>query len=352
MHTPNSPFPRWNRWTGRFCSALALGALLVLVGACQPAAPPVGAPLRIGAYFWPGTYWVDIAHHKGWFREAGLNVERVDTNADFFASFDDLVNGKLDVVGFTLFDLVLYNARGKQLVGFLASDDSNGADVLVAGAGINTIRDLAGKKLGIPRGTYLEYMWTIVAARGGLRSDAAQLVEVPGEKAAQALSAGQVDAVFTWQPFAGQALAAAKGRVLFDSAQIPGLSPSVAATRADFMRQRQADLQKLLQVWQRTSEFIRREPDTAYAIVAEVNHKTMAEVQELARLDRILDLNENRAAFSMSTGFASLHGSARRMNDFLIQAKLSTQQVDTAAMLDARLIGELGSGRAKDGSGQ
>lgn len=344
---------RWNHWTGRLCAALALGALLALLGACQPAAaPPISAPMRIGAYFWPGTYWVDVAHHKGWFREAGLNVERVDTNADFFASFDDLVDGKLDVVGFTLFDLVLYNARGKQLVGFLATDESFGADALVARAGINAIRDLAGKRLGIPRGTYLEYMWTIVAARDGLSPGAVQLVEVPGEKAAEAFGAGQVDAVFTWQPFAGQALAGTRGRLLFDSSQIPGLSPSVSTARADFLRQRPADLQKLVQVWQRTDTFIRSQPDAAFAIVAEINHKTMAEVREMARLDRILDLNENRAVFSLATGLTSLHGSARRMNDFQIQSKLTAQQVDTAAMLDARFIGELGRASAKAGPGQ
>lgn len=64
----------------------------------KPAQAPAGSPLRVGAYYWPGQYWVDIAHKKGWFGEAGVNVEWADTNADYFASFDDLAGGKLDVV--------------------------------------------------------------------------------------------------------------------------------------------------------------------------------------------------------------------------------------------------------------
>lgn len=340
----------WRHGARRLGSALALGALLLLLGACQPAAAPpaASAPIRIGAYYWPGMYWVDIAHHQGWFREAGLQVEWVDTNADYFASFDAVVEGKLDIVAFTLFDLVRYNAQGKPLVGFLASDDSNGADALVARPGIASVRALAGKKLGISKGTYLEYMWTIVATRAGLAPGAVQLVDLPGEKADQALGAGSVDAVFTWQPIAGQAQAAVKGRMLFDSSQIAGLSPVVYASRSDFVRQRPAELHKLLQVWQRSTAFIRSQPEAAYAIVAQVNRKTVAEVQDLARLDRILDLDENRAAFSLATGLGALHSSARRMNDFQIQAQLSTQQLDTTTLLDARFVNALGRGSAKE----
>lgn len=65
---------------------------LILLPACQPSTPPdvsANPPIRVSAYYWPSMYWVDIANKKGWFKEAGLNVEAVDTNANFFASFDD-----------------------------------------------------------------------------------------------------------------------------------------------------------------------------------------------------------------------------------------------------------------------
>ncbi len=88
----------------RIARAIMLGliaASLLMSAACGRSDAPPAAPIRIGAYYWPGFYWVDIAHQQGWFREVGLNVEWVDTNADYFASFNDFYAGKFDVVAFT-----------------------------------------------------------------------------------------------------------------------------------------------------------------------------------------------------------------------------------------------------------
>ncbi|MFH1044336.1 MAG: ABC transporter substrate-binding protein [Pseudomonadota bacterium] len=333
----------------RLLAALCASPLVAAAG-CERAVEtpkPAGAPIRVGAYFWPGSYWVDIAHQKGWFREAGLEVEWVDTNADYFASFDALVEGKLDIIGFTLFDLVLYNARGKNLTGFLASDYSFGADTLVARPGIATIAALAGKKLGLSKGTYLEYIWTVVAPRGGLKPAAVRIVDLPGEKLHTALINGQVDAILAWEPYAGQALKAVQGAKLFDSSQIPGISWSVYAARSGFLQQRAADIQTLVRVWQRADRFLREQPDAAYAVVAEVNKKSVAEVREFARLDRVLDLRQNLSAFSYASGFDSLHGAARQINDFQIRAGLTDKQIDTSLVFDSRFLADLGRSDAK-----
>lgn len=338
-----------NTISRRHFLALAASLALPLSSACQREPAPAGPPLRVGAYFWPGQYWVDIAHKKGWFREAGVNVEWVDTNADYFASQKDLIDGKLDVVGFTLYDLVLNHAKGRPLVGFLASDLSVGAESLVARPGIADLAGLKGMRLGISRGTYLEFMWSIVSARAGLAPDAVRLIDMPAEKAAEELKAGRVDAVFTWEPVAGEALAAVKGKELFDTAQLPGIAWTVYATRGDLLKSRAADFRKFVAVWRRTEAFMRSRPDEAYAIVAEVNRKTPAEVRAFTALDRVLDLAGNRAAFSFAGGFDSLHGAARMMNDFQLRAGLTDRQIDTSALLDPRLVEALSRSPAKDG---
>lgn len=321
-----------------------LVSLTVLVTGCKPTpdvAPMSATPIRIGASYWPGQFWADIANQKGWFKEAGLNVEMVDTNADYFASFDQVVKGELDIVAFTLYDLTLYQARGNDVVGFLASDYSSGADALVVRPGIGTVRDLAGKKIGLPKGTYLEYMWAVLLGRNDLKPDAVQIVEMSAEKGADELRSGRVDAIFTWEPFVGDALAKTGGKKLFDSSQIPGISWTIYASRGDFLRQHSSEIHKLMQVWKRTEEYIHKEPNEAYAIVAEVNRTTVAEVRAFAQLDKSLNPNENRAAFSYAGGFDSLHGSARRMNDFQIQAGLVNNQIESPKLLDSSFIHEL-----------
>jgi NitT/TauT family transport system substrate-binding protein len=143
-----------------------------------------------------------------------------------------------------------------------------------------------------------------------------------------------VDAVVTWEPTLTKAVEEAHGHKLWDSTIIPGLSPSVLATRASLVRERPEDLQKLLDVWQRGSEFIQQHPEEAFAIVARTNKKTLAEVRQFAAGVRLLDRRANLVAFSYGAGFDSLHGSARMMNDFLVKEKLAPKPIDSIALLN------------------
>lgn len=337
----STPVPSASR--RRLLAALCASPLLAATGCERAAEParPVGAPIRVGAVYWPGRYWVDVANRKGWFREAGLDVECVDTNADFFGSYNLLVEGKLDQVGMPLFDLVLFNARGKNLTGAIAEDISFGAESLVARPGIASVAGLAGKKLGLPKGTYLEYIWSVVASRADLKPSAVNIFDVKVEKTPEALASGRVDAILAFEPHAGKALDAVKGKKLFDTSQLAGTVWSVSTTRAEFARERAADVQALARVWQRASVFLRAEPDAAYAIVAAVNKTSLAGVRALARLDRTLDLRANRAAFSYASGLDSLPSAARRMNDFQMRAGLSGQEIDTSRVLDSSFVAEL-----------
>lgn len=323
---------------------LLLGlATVFALGACKPAsAPPAAAtsaqPIRIGGLYWPGNYWIDIAHAKGWFKEAGLNVEWVDTNPDFFASLDDAATGKLDLVVSSFFDFVHLNAQGKDLVGVLVCDFSAGADALVAAPGIEAVRDLAGKKLAVPNGTYLEYLLSVAAQRNGLDLSTVTLVDVPAEKAHEELIAGRVDAIFTFEPMAGEGLKKVNGKKLFSTADVVGVNGGIAMLRRQFVRERPADVQALLKVWQRTTEFLRAHEEEAFAIVAAVNKKTPAEVKEFATLDKILDLRENRTAFTYAAGIESLHGSLRQISEHIVRRGLAAKKVDTTDVLDDRFL--------------
>jgi NitT/TauT family transport system substrate-binding protein len=316
-------------------AALGIFTALVLSGcdSKQPAAP-AHSPLRVSAYYWPGCFWVDIANEKGWFKEAGLAVTIVNTNPDYFASFAELVEGRLDVNDVTLFDVMLLNSKGADLVGIVTTDQSAGADGIVARAGIDTLAALKGKRIGASRGTYVEYMLSIVLAREGLTMSDVTLVDMPGEQAAEKLAAGIVDAVVTWGSALTASVEKAHGHKLWDSTVIPGISPSLLATRGPVVRERPEDLQKLLGIWQRGTEFIQQHPEGAFAIVARVNKKTLADVRQFAAVDPLLDRRANLVAFSYGAGFDSLHGSARMMNDFLLKEKLASKPLDSIALLN------------------
>jgi NitT/TauT family transport system substrate-binding protein len=292
----------------------------------------------MGGYYWPGCFWVDIAKEKGWFKEAGLDVTIVDTNADYFGAFKDLAEGRLDVNDLTLFDVMLLNSKGADLVCIATTDQSAGADGIVARAGIDTLAALKGQRIGGGKGTYVEYMLSIVLGRAGLAMSDITLVDMPGEQADEKLAAGLVDAVVTWEPALTNAVDKAHGHKVWDSTIIPGLSPSVLVARAPVIRERPEDLQKLLGVWQRGTEFIQQHPEEAFAIVARLNKKTLAEVLQFSAGVRLLDRRANLVAFSYGAGFDSLHGSTRMMNDFMLKEKLAPKRLDSIALLNDRFL--------------
>jgi NitT/TauT family transport system substrate-binding protein len=325
------------RFARRAVLALAAAALL---GGCSARAPEIkdGEPIRLGTYEWPGTYWIDVAYEKGWFAEAGLNVERVDTNRKYFESLDDVASGKLDATGFSQFDLVRYVAAGHDLVGVAAIDYSEGAEALVARPGIRDLRDLRGKRIALHRGTYLEYLLAIVAEREGMTLDEFELLDRSADAALEDLKAGRAEAVFVWEPYAEQAQAAVDGVRLFSTAEFPGLTYNVLSLRREFVNARPADVETLLRVWQRSVQFIRENPNETCAIVAKLFGEPLAAVKDLMRTDRILDLADNTRAFSYAAGFESLHSSWRRMNDFMLERGLVTVRVDSPDHLDSRFL--------------
>lgn len=315
------------------CQALSRGNLLE-----SSRTSTLDKPIRVGSYFWPSSFWVDVAWKKGWFKEAGLNVERVDINADYFKAFDDLVDGKLDSMAFALFDFILYNARGKHLAGVVHTDVSYGADALVARPGIRTTRDLIGKTVGLPQGTYLDFMFEIIARRDALDLSKIHIQNIRAEDADKELAKGKLTAVMAWEPVASNAVSAVKGKRLFTTADLPGVCGDVCAFRQSFVDDHPEEVQRYVNVWHRASDFIKAHPEEAYAIVAEINKKPIAEVKKLASLDKLLDLSDNKLAFSYASGFESLHGTWRQMNDFMLDKGLVKDRLDSTKFLDSRFL--------------
>lgn len=324
-------------------ASIAAAAVLlacISLGGCSPSVtePPLSAtPLKIGSYMWPGSYWIDVAWDKGWFAEAGIAVERVDVDHKYFWALDQVAAGKLDGVGFSQYDLVRHVAAGSDLAGIIAIDYSEGAEALIAAPSIKKLQDLRGKKIALHRGTYLEYLLSVVAERDGLNLDEVTLVDRSGDAALADFTAGRVDAMLMWEPYGSKAKAAG-GMQIFSTADFPGLTYSVFALRRDFIEAHPQDVAALVRVWRRAERYVREHPEETCEIVARLFDEPLIDVRNLLHSDRVLDVADNGRAFSYAAGFESLHGSWRRMNDFMLDRGLVTRRVDSPRHLDSRFI--------------
>ncbi len=319
--------------------AIAAGIMLWQHGEKKEEGPKTtGLPMKIPRNYWPGEYWIEIADKKGWFEEAGLKVEIIDTNPDYFASVKDMVAGKIDTNTFSLFDLINFNLKGADLVMVINTDNSFGSEAIVAKQEISSIRELKGKTIGVSKATYLEYILSILLDRKGLALHDLNIVDMLSEKALETFVSGVVDAVITWEPHVTRLMETGQGRKLFDTSQIPGISPNGVVFHRSFVEKRPEDVQAYVNVWYKTTEFIKEDPGEAFGIIAEIYNKTRGEALAFAQTDRILDLRDNVTAFSYGTGFESLHGTARRINNFMIKKEVTKEQLDSFAFLDAKFI--------------
>jgi NitT/TauT family transport system substrate-binding protein len=327
--------------TFRTFKACALVAAAIAFSGCRPAGQqPQPTTIKVASYVWPGSYWIDVALNKGWFTEVGIKVERTNAHGNYFETLDEVASGKLDAMGFSQFDLVRQVANGHDLVGIVATDYSDGAEALVAKAGIHSLRELKGKRLALPRGTYLEYLLSVFAQREGVELADLTLVDRAQTYALEDFIAGRVDAVFVWEPQVTRALEAG-GVSLFSSRESPGLTYSILAMQRDFIKLHPQQVAALLSVWRRAEQYVRNHPDESCEIVAQAFQVPLASVHNLLRNVRVLNLADNGRAFSYAAGFDSMHASWRRMNDFMLERGIVANRIDSPTHLDAEFLRRL-----------
>src|SRR5688572_15203365 len=127
-------FPR------RFLAGVAL-----FVFAAGVASAAAATPLKVAYSDWPGWTAFAIAGEKGWFKEAGVDVELLWF--EYGPSMEAFSASQVDAVMVTNGDALVTGATGAKNVMILVTDYSNGNDMVVAKPGIGSLKDLKGKKI-------------------------------------------------------------------------------------------------------------------------------------------------------------------------------------------------------------
>src|SRR3954452_1709102 len=112
--------------------SISLGSLavsLMALAAAGPSSVRAAEPLKIAYSDWPGWVAWDIAAQKGWFKEAGVDVQLVWF--DYVPSMDAYAAGKVDAVCMTNGDALVTGANGKPSKGIVLNDYSDGNDMVV-----------------------------------------------------------------------------------------------------------------------------------------------------------------------------------------------------------------------------
>ncbi len=186
------------------------------------------ATIKIGYSDWPGYTILEIANQKGWFKDAGVDAQLIWF--DYGPSIDAFSAGKIDADCIVASDAMGAGAGGAPSKFVTLIDYSDGSDMIIGKAGVTSVKDLKGQKVGVEL-TLVEHMLLVEAlAENGLTPNDVTLVGTPTNNTPQTLASGSVAAIGSWYPVSYQALSQVAGSSkLFTSAQAKGLIYDVIA---------------------------------------------------------------------------------------------------------------------------
>lgn len=294
-------------------------------------------PVRIATSFWPGSFWVDIAESKGWFKEEGLDVVVFHEDDDYFQSLEDTVAGEYDFNSFSYFDFVSYALAGADITGVIITDHSNGIDAVVVNETIQKARDLDGKKVGYTENSYGDYLFQTALSELDASTSNVTIVNVQPEDT-DAFINGEVDAFVTYEPYVTETLALDGSSVLFDTSFIAGLNGGIYTVHNSFLNAHPDKVQKLVNVWHRTTEYIQENQTEAFRLIAEQYNFSEADVAAYAAQDTILGVPENITALSYAANYESVFGSLQSINRHMMQTGSADSMLYMADYIDPTFI--------------
>jgi ABC-type nitrate/sulfonate/bicarbonate transport system substrate-binding protein len=156
------------------------------------------------------TFAAAAADVKGFYEEQGLDATVIPL-ANLSNAIPGLSN-QYDIVYGTPTDVVLATEKGFDIV-IIAGNHFETEDAqqvqLIAGkdSGVDSVSDLAGKRIALPSLSGTIYASTLATLdKAGIAPDDVTFVEVPFPNMIDQLNAGQVDAIYSVQPFLNVAI--------------------------------------------------------------------------------------------------------------------------------------------------
>lgn len=313
-----------------------------LLGLISAIALQAAEPLKVGYSDWPGYTVLEVAKQKGWFKEAGIDVEMVWF--DYLPSLDAFAAGKVDAVTVVATDALVNGANGAKSKIIALLDYSDGSDMIVGKPGINSIKDLKGQKVGVEL-TLVEHLLLLKALEvNGMTQSDVELVNTPTNETPQTLGSGKVAAIGAWYPSSGQALKAVPGsKPLFTSAEAKGLIYDVLAVSPTSYAKNKESWAKFVKVYYKCVDYILdpKTKDDAVKIMAAKVGADAADYASNVPGTHFLTLKEAKAAFKKGEGLDSIYGSMALGNKFNLENKVYKDSQKPESYLAPGIVTEM-----------
>ena len=297
--------------------------------------------ITIGAVQWTGNLGLYIAADKGYFKDAGLDVEVINYSSNTEED-QAYISGKTRGAANLTLTAVNQAYQGLDHKVVAVIDYSNGSDGIIARPNIKTFADIKGKRVAFDHGTLEEFFLRHALEQHRINFTDIVPINLSPEKSAEAVVKGEADVGVTYEPFMSGAIASGGAKKIYSSADAPGLITDVLTFHSDFIFEHPKAVEAIIREYFRAIKFWKEHPEEANIIMAKRLGVAPEEVPaQLAGLI-IPDEQDNRIAFTFAPGPESLYGNMRKIGEFVKKHRPAGSEkvfdVDTDTLIEPRFI--------------
>lgn len=210
-----------------------------------------------------GAPWL-IADSKGLFAAQNIKTEGVRFESSN-QLYDALARGDVDITPGTSILPIMVNhiidPSKVKIFSVVAITMADPFDLVIVNSDsdIRSVQDLAGKKIGLFPGSTATLFLTEYLKRAGVTVDNIEFVQLPPQNQLQALTAGSVDALYSYEPEITRAVVEHDKRVLAGpvyASFVDGAALGVAAVSQKFVTENPELAQETVEVFDQVFNFM------------------------------------------------------------------------------------------------
>lgn len=254
--------------------------------------------VTIGMVTFPGYAPLYLAKEKNLFPDVDVTLVRIESIGDLRAAMN---SGRIDMYAAT-YD-IFQNMQGSAPpgIGFIAIDESHGADGVVVKEGINSMADLKGKTVGAEPGFPPYFILQYLLNKEGMTLKDVNFKDLPSQDAGNAFVAGQLDATGTYEPYLTKAAEMRKGaKILISSANTEHLIVDFLFASDKLVKDQPEVLRNLAKGWFAALDYYKQHEEESIGIMASAFGVSPAEMKDFKTGVTWLNLDDNKKVFDKS----------------------------------------------------
>lgn len=226
-----------------------IGLVLAIAIFIQPVSTFGEITVGLVEWFPWGTAYV--AQEKGFWKNEGLDVRIMQFESYDMENLKAFEHGRIDFGLMMLGNAVEMIAKSPKYAIIYEHDWSHGGDLFIMSKDLKNISDLRGKKIGLYSDSApVGFFMSKILEKSGLAVNDVSVMEIPNTKAlGKAFVSGRMSAMVSYDPEASKTVASGAGKLLFSSADFPGVIPEGLAASLSLIQNDPETVKKFLRGW-------------------------------------------------------------------------------------------------------